>query len=188
MHPGNLSAAQLVMLRDMWATWYAMLDRAPGHARSTPPCPSPPCPPSADAAAADAPSDSQAVEALLAAHDSPKIEQALWDFAKMEDPDSLFCRFLRARKWDMLAALNMLSGALMWRLDSDLEVRVPLPHPSAPCLQSSPLPAAPCLTCDPRSLSSAPANPATHGPSPTLQTKARRAKHLSTGRLSTSSQ
>lgn len=80
--------------------------------------------------------EGQNVHALLSTYSGKEIQEAIWDMAKFEDADSVFCRFLRARKWDLLRSLGMFAGALKWRLDFDVEVgqvascfRVSLPLP-----------------------------------------------------------
>lgn len=131
---GNLSASQVSTLRELWKEWYATLNRASGHARSSQPTSTSHTPliSEADPATATSPRDTtggdpqakddEAIEALLQAYSASQIEEALWDQAKMEDPDALFCRFLRARKWDLMASLVSIAGTLKWRLDNDLEV------------------------------------------------------------------
>jgi hypothetical protein len=44
------------------------------------------------------------------------IRRAFWTMAKHEDPDALLLRFLRARKWDISAALVMMIATIRWRL------------------------------------------------------------------------
>lgn len=132
------------MLRDMWAEWYAWLGKSLDQeytTSSTPDAATAPSSvshrpasryagpiligPSGDHTDDDPKSlaDRQAIQALLTAYDTTQLEVGLWDMAKMEDPDGLLCRFLRARKWKLLPAMAMFAGALKWRLDSDLEVR-----------------------------------------------------------------
>lgn len=120
------------MLRDMWIEWHLWLVQASGPARTPPPDPLPASPLAAHLANGnDASTDSdaktvadnkEAIQDLLNAYSAPQLEQGLWDMAKMEDPDSLLCRFLRARKWNLPAAMGMFAGALKWRLDCNLEV------------------------------------------------------------------
>ncbi|KAI1810185.1 phosphatidylinositol transfer protein [Poronia punctata] len=45
-----------------------------------------------------------------------ELREAWLGMVKNEDPDSLLLRFLRARKWDVTAAFNMLKSALIWRV------------------------------------------------------------------------
>ncbi|KAI1293405.1 hypothetical protein EDD11_008428 [Mortierella claussenii] len=49
-----------------------------------------------------------------------KLRPILWDNAMGDHPDSLLLRFIRARKWNVVNALNMLFKAFKWRLDEDI--------------------------------------------------------------------
>ncbi|KAF9957610.1 hypothetical protein BGZ65_001956 [Modicella reniformis] len=49
-----------------------------------------------------------------------KLRPILWDNAMGDHPDSLLLRFVRARKWNVPNALNMLFKAFKWRLDEDI--------------------------------------------------------------------
>ncbi|KAF9912333.1 hypothetical protein BX616_010332 [Lobosporangium transversale] len=49
-----------------------------------------------------------------------KLRPILWDNAMGDHPDSLLLRFIRARKWNVPNALNMLFKAFKWRLDEDI--------------------------------------------------------------------
>ena len=63
---------------------------------------------------------------LAIAGSSPaELRTAFWSMVKHDHPDALLLRFLRARKWDVNAALVMAISALHWRLadakvDSDV--------------------------------------------------------------------
>ncbi|KAI4794897.1 CRAL/TRIO domain-containing protein, partial [Aureobasidium sp. EXF-8846] len=43
------------------------------------------------------------------------LRTAFWGMVKHDDPDALLLRFLRARKWDVQAALVMMIASLHWR-------------------------------------------------------------------------
>ncbi|RMZ88725.1 hypothetical protein DV736_g4043, partial [Chaetothyriales sp. CBS 134916] len=43
------------------------------------------------------------------------IREAFWTMLKADNPDTLFLRFLRARKWDVTKALVMMVSTLRWR-------------------------------------------------------------------------
>jgi CRAL/TRIO, N-terminal domain/CRAL/TRIO domain len=45
-----------------------------------------------------------------------EIREAFWSMTKHDHPDALLLRFLRARKWDVRAAVIMAVSALHWRL------------------------------------------------------------------------
>ncbi|KAJ1769086.1 hypothetical protein IW140_002732 [Coemansia sp. RSA 1813] len=49
------------------------------------------------------------------------IRDAFWGAVLCDHPDVLLLRFLRARKWDVDAALGMLLTCLRWRLDEEID-------------------------------------------------------------------
>ena len=50
------------------------------------------------------------------ANQSPEsLRQAFWSMVKLDHPDGLLLRFLRARKWDVEKALVMLIATMQWR-------------------------------------------------------------------------
>jgi hypothetical protein len=56
------------------------------------------------------------------------LRQAFWNMVKHDDPDALLLRFLRARKWDVQAALVMMISTMRWRMvevhvDDDIMVK-----------------------------------------------------------------
>lgn len=56
------------------------------------------------------------------ATDSPEtLREAFWSMSKHDHPDALLLRFLRARKWDVHAAIVMMISTLHWRL-SEMKV------------------------------------------------------------------
>lgn len=61
----------------------------------------------------------------LASQTPEELRAAFWGMAKHDHPDGLLLRFLRARKWDVQAALVMLVATMHWRatemhVDSDI--------------------------------------------------------------------
>ncbi|TID14086.1 CRAL/TRIO domain-containing protein [Venturia nashicola] len=69
-----------------------------------------------------------AFRTALAGTSPADIRTAFWDMVKHDHPDALLLRFLRARKWDVNAALVMAISALHWRaadakVDSDVIFR-----------------------------------------------------------------
>jgi hypothetical protein len=51
----------------------------------------------------------------LATSTPQEIRDAFWRMVKADHPDSLFLRFLRARKWDVNKAIVMLVATMRWR-------------------------------------------------------------------------
>ncbi|SMQ55412.1 unnamed protein product [Zymoseptoria tritici ST99CH_1A5] len=51
----------------------------------------------------------------LASLSPEALRDALWSMSKHDHPDALLLRFLRARKWDVQAALVMLIATMHWR-------------------------------------------------------------------------
>lgn len=57
----------------------------------------------------------KAFKTALAETTPEELRASLWTMTKHDNPDALLLRFLRARKWDVQAALIMLISALRWR-------------------------------------------------------------------------
>ncbi|KAF2144478.1 uncharacterized protein K452DRAFT_325055 [Aplosporella prunicola CBS 121167] len=57
----------------------------------------------------------KAFKAALADLSPAELRQAVWSMVKHDNPDGLLLRFLRARKWDVNAALIMLISTMHWR-------------------------------------------------------------------------
>ncbi|KAF9272504.1 hypothetical protein BGZ68_002353, partial [Mortierella alpina] len=49
-----------------------------------------------------------------------QLRPLLWDNAMGDHPDALVLRFVRARKWNIVNAFNMMVKAFKWRLDEDI--------------------------------------------------------------------
>jgi hypothetical protein len=56
-------------------------------------------------------------KAAIAGTSPSELRDAFWSMVKHDHPDALLLRFLRARKWDVNAALVMAISALHWRVD-----------------------------------------------------------------------
>lgn len=57
----------------------------------------------------------------LANRSPESIRASLWTMVKMDHPDQLVLRFLRARKWDVQKALIMLVSTMKWRQDAKVD-------------------------------------------------------------------
>ncbi|KAB8532579.1 hypothetical protein FH972_025524 [Carpinus fangiana] len=83
-----------------------------------------------DGAAADEDKHGQMQEYKQALKDQTpeQLRRTIWSFVKLDNPDALLLRFLRARKWDVQKALVMLVSTTHWRgqivhLDDDLTIK-----------------------------------------------------------------
>jgi len=70
----------------------------------------------------------KAFKDTLASMTPEDVRISFWDMVKHDHPDALLLRFLRARKWDIEAALIMAISAFRWRreegrVDSDVVLR-----------------------------------------------------------------
>jgi hypothetical protein len=63
----------------------------------------------------------QAFKEAMANNTPDELREAFWSMVKHDHPDALLLRFLRARKWDVNAAVVMAISALHWRI-SDAKV------------------------------------------------------------------
>ncbi|KAF2100047.1 CRAL/TRIO domain-containing protein [Rhizodiscina lignyota] len=78
-----------------------------------------------DASSNDKHGQTKAFKVAMASLSGEDIRKAMWDMTKHDHPDGLLLRFLRARKWDVQAALVMMISTMHWRLseakvDSDI--------------------------------------------------------------------
>jgi hypothetical protein len=58
---------------------------------------------------------SQEFQQALASQKPEELREAFWSMVKHDHPDALLLRFLRARKWDVHAALVMFVSTIHWR-------------------------------------------------------------------------
>jgi hypothetical protein len=49
------------------------------------------------------------------------LRGTFWNMVATDNPDAVVLRFLRARKWDLDAAYNMLANSLRWRLSMRID-------------------------------------------------------------------
>lgn len=59
----------------------------------------------------------EAIKSISGSH----LKDACWSAIGIDNPDTLLLRFLRARKWDVDAAFDMLAAALRWRVDERVD-------------------------------------------------------------------
>lgn len=64
----------------------------------------------------------------IASQSPESLRQAFWSMSKHDHPDALLLRFLRARKWDVQAALIMMISTMHWRstemhVDDDIMIK-----------------------------------------------------------------
>ncbi|KAK4542368.1 hypothetical protein LTR36_006825 [Oleoguttula mirabilis] len=138
--PGNLTADQTEKLKEMWAATLDVFGVAnePGAANGA-------ATPSSETASLadpkqkkkkrlslfkkkdkDAGSDASSTDndkhgqnrdfqQALASQTPEELRAAFWSMSKHDHPDALLLRFLRARKWDVHAALIMMISTMHWR-------------------------------------------------------------------------
>lgn len=63
----------------------------------------------------------QALNDLIKIYDAETIRKCVYNSVKLDDPDTVLLRFLRARKWDVQKSIAMFAGCLKWRLDNKIE-------------------------------------------------------------------
>ncbi|WFD23964.1 hypothetical protein MEQU1_002659 [Malassezia equina] len=74
-----------------------------------------------DAKASKDSQDQKAIDAAVAKYGGRYLRQSFWDTAKMDAPDQLVLRFLRARKFDVKRSMAMLISAIQFHLDVNTE-------------------------------------------------------------------
>lgn len=63
----------------------------------------------------------KALEIALDGVTGEQLNGSFFSMVKADHPDNLLLRFLRARKWDVTAALTMVGTTLAWRLHNDVD-------------------------------------------------------------------
>jgi len=131
---GNLTEEQEDKLREMWDGYFDWCAKASGNSKGgnatfaddAEQDPKKAGIPKGDAAKEEAKKKEEqaGLDALLQTYGPDSLKRALWEFIKMDNPDGIFLRFLRARKWDVTRALGMFASCLKWRLDNDVEALV----------------------------------------------------------------
>lgn len=123
--PGNLTDEQTAKLKEFWGRLLEIFGQYTPKAGSTPaPAPEPVAEKKSGGffgrrAAPAAPEDKHGLnktfEQALATMTPAELQSEFYKMAKQDSPDAVVLRYLRARKWDIQAALVMLVGTLQWR-------------------------------------------------------------------------
>lgn len=149
--PGNLTADQEAKLKEMWAATLDVFGVAHEHAATTTSASSATTETpdkkkkkgrlglfgkkgkeedASDSGGVDNDKHGQTKEfqQALASQSPESLRDAFWSMSKHDHPDALLLRFLRARKWDVQAALIMLVSTMHWRsqemhVDDDIIIR-----------------------------------------------------------------
>ena len=66
-------------------------------------------------------SEAKSLKEALKGVSGEDLNTAFFVMIKADHPDNLLLRFLRARKWDVKAALHMIGDTLAWRLQNDFD-------------------------------------------------------------------
>ncbi|PWY97904.1 hypothetical protein BCV70DRAFT_42950 [Testicularia cyperi] len=142
-YKGNLNAQQQKDLREMWRRLFELfeknedvsedIDRKGGPQAVAAKGGSTPAPKNEKDAGKDIPKDDKAKEEakkqeelkemneFIDKYGGPILRRTMWEFTKMDHPDTSLLRFLRARKWDIDRALAMMAAACKFRLEKDVE-------------------------------------------------------------------
>lgn len=140
--PGNLTAEEEVKLKEMWARTFEIFGVSPEgtHSNGTatpttiPDTPDESKKPKAKGGMKlfgrkkeepangtengnDKHGQTQEFQHALSSQKPEELRAAFWDMVKHDHPDALLLRFLRARKWDVHAALVMFVSTIHWRLN-----------------------------------------------------------------------
>ncbi|KAI3488245.1 hypothetical protein L1887_47784 [Cichorium endivia] len=138
--PGNLTSSQEKDLREIWRRLFELFEKNQetsekvwqqgGPAKL--PKGNTSAPKNEKEAGKDIPKDDKAKEEAKKAEEmkemnefidkygGPILRETVWEFTKMDHPDTSVLRFLRARKWDIDRALAMLAAACKFRLEKDV--------------------------------------------------------------------
>ncbi|KAF2857627.1 CRAL/TRIO domain-containing protein [Piedraia hortae CBS 480.64] len=134
--PGNLTAEQTAKLKEMWTEIFELTSgtrstRAVSDAASEEHTPKKGKRLSmfkkkdksveAEAGDNDKHGQNRVFKEALAQMSPAELREALWGMAKHDHPDALLLRFLRARKWDVSAALVMAVATLQWRRETQVD-------------------------------------------------------------------
>lgn len=154
-HIGNLTEEQAAKLRELWYTLFSIAGLMPGetpmsapgtspiHSRTTSISDAASTTPKkgkkrfsmfrrgadeGDDASEDKHGQMKEYRQALQDQTPQQLRDTIWTFVKLDNPDALMLRFLRARKWDVQKALIMMISTVHWRgqvvhLDDDLTIK-----------------------------------------------------------------
>ncbi|SNX87831.1 related to CSR1 - phosphatidylinositol transfer protein [Melanopsichium pennsylvanicum] len=137
---GNLTASQQKDLREMWRRLFELMEKnvqvservMANGGPSKVPKNAAAAPKNEKDAGKDIPKDDKAKEEAKKAEEmkemnefidkygGPILRSTMWEFTKMDHPDTSLLRFLRARKWDIDRALAMMAAACKFRIEKDV--------------------------------------------------------------------
>ena len=133
--PGTLTADQEAKLKEMWASVldvFGVARETHANGTATPTSDTPDAKKrkksrlsmfkrsqkdddGADSADNDKHGQTKEFHNALASQPPESLREAFWSMSKHDHPDALLLRFLRARKWDVHAALVMMISTMHWR-------------------------------------------------------------------------
>lgn len=135
-HVGNLTAKETDMLKQMWTRLFELFKQKGTEWKPTPKVEEAPAKkgwfskkePSADTntdvfigSKTDPQWMTLPLEKALALIPGADLRGTFWNMIATDNPDAVVLRFLRARKWDLDAAYNMLTNCLRWRLSMRID-------------------------------------------------------------------
>ncbi|KAI8450146.1 CRAL-TRIO domain-containing protein [Phakopsora pachyrhizi] len=67
------------------------------------------------------PEDQQLHKSMIDAYELQEFQLSFWNWIMMDDPDTMVCKFLRARKFEVFESLKMLINCLRWRIERKVD-------------------------------------------------------------------
>lgn len=103
-NPDTLTTPEKKKKRSRFSLGLSKKDRSSDNTDATP-----------DTADNDKHGQTKEFQQALASQSPESLRAAFWSMSKHDHPDALLLRFLRARKWDVHAALIMMISTMHWR-------------------------------------------------------------------------
>ncbi|KAI7939576.1 hypothetical protein MJO29_014312 [Puccinia striiformis f. sp. tritici] len=129
----RLTSSQYQALKSFWRELFRLVDNAPEQGSSSSTRQDPPHSDSTDHSQTDFGKDAPAfnhqkdkaraeqeladVKLGLEKYGSIKFMDTFWNMVGSHDPDVVVLKFLRARKWNVLAGVAMIAACLKWRIE-----------------------------------------------------------------------